>query len=81
VSEVKRKKGETFESFIRRFTKRMQQSGKLIQARKIRYHEHAKSRNLRRASALRRHTISEEREYLKKVGKLKEDPRDNYRRR
>lgn len=81
MSEVKRKKGETFESFVRRFNKRLQQSGKLIQARKIKYFERGKSRNLRRASALRRIKISAQREYLQKIGKLKEENRFDNRRR
>jgi len=39
VAEVKRKKSETFESLLRRFHKKIQQSGRLIQSRKIRFHE------------------------------------------
>lgn len=70
--EVKRKKGETFESLMRRFSRRVQQSGKLLQAKKIRFHTSEKSRNLRRISALRREEIKKKMEYLKKVGKLKE---------
>jgi len=52
--EVKRKRGETFESMMRRFSRRVQQSGKLLQAKKIRFHTSEKSRNLQKASALRR---------------------------
>ena len=73
MTEVKRKKGETFESFLRRFNKKVQQSGKLIQSRKIRFHEPEKSRNRLKEAALRRNRISVQREYLKKTGKLKED--------
>lgn len=81
--EVKRKRGETFESLMRRFSRRVQQSGKLLQAKKIRFHTKDKSRNLQRASALRREEIKQKREYLKKVGKLKEefgDGRNKFRR-
>ena len=84
AQEVKRKKGETFESMMRRFSRRVQQSGKLIQAKKIRFHEGEKSRNLQRVSALRRGEIKKKREYLKKIGKLKEEPgdlRSKYKRR
>ena len=73
MAEAKRKKNETFESFLRRFNKKLQQSGKLIQSRKIRFHERQKSRTQLRTDALRRKGIGEKREYLKKVGKLKED--------
>jgi ribosomal protein S21 len=73
VSEVKRKKSETFESLLRRFHKKLQQSGRLIQSRKIRFHEQAKNKNAVRKEALRRKEIKEKREYLKKVGKLKDE--------
>jgi len=73
VVETKRKKGESFESLFRRFQKKIQQSGKILQSRKIRFHQKEKSRNLRRDSALRRLEIGKEKEYLKKVGKLAED--------
>ena len=80
MAEAKRKKGETFESFIRRFNKKLQQSGKLIQSRKIRFYERPKNKNRLREEALRRKDIREKREYLKKIGKLKEEtPFDKYR--
>jgi len=73
VAEVKRKKSETFESLLRRFHKKLQQSGRLIQSRKIRFYERPKNRNKIRQEALRRKEIGEKREYLKKIGKLKEE--------
>ena len=73
MAEIKRKKGETFESFLRRFNKKIQQSGKLIQSRKIRFYERPKSRTKQRTDALRRIRITAKREYLKKIGKLKEE--------
>jgi ribosomal protein S21 len=81
--EVKRKRGETFESMMRRFSRRVQQSGKLLQAKKIRFHTSGKSRNLQRASALRREELRKKHEYLKKIGKLKDefgDGRKKFRR-
>lgn len=71
--DVKRKKGESFEGLIRKFNKRIQQSGKVLQAKKIRYDKKEPNRNLRKKLALRRLKINSEREYLKKVGKLKEE--------
>ena len=73
MAEVKRKKGETFESFLRRFNKKLQQSGKLIQSRKIRFYERPKSQGRLREDALRRKKIGAKREYLNKIGKLKDD--------
>lgn len=73
VAEVKRKKGETFEALVRRFTKKVQQSGRLIQTRKIRYHVAKKNKTSVRSAAARRGEITNKREYLKKIGKLVED--------
>ena len=72
--EVKRKKGETFESFIRRFNKRIMQSGVLLQFKKIRFVEEKQSRNMQRASALTRKKNREKKEYLRKIGRLPEEP-------
>lgn len=74
--EVRRKRGETFESFLRRFNKRLLQSGKLFQARKIRFYKPGKSKRELRESALRRVSMSEEREYLKKIGKLPDEQKE-----
>ncbi|MDX9893415.1 MAG: 30S ribosomal protein S21 [Patescibacteria group bacterium] len=79
MSEVKRKKNETFESLLRRFHKKLQQSGRLIQSRKIRFYEKSKNRTKVRQEALRRIEITEKREYLKKIGKLKDEKSPNYR--
>jgi len=78
--DVKRKKGESFESLIRKFNKRIQQSGKVLQAKKIRYDKGTENKNLRKKLALRRLKINAEREYMKKVGKLKEEDGFNKRR-
>lgn len=75
--ELKRKRGESFEGFLRRFNKRIMQSGVVFEARKIRFRQTEKSKNLRKSSALRRLRTKEKREYLQKIGKLKED---SYRR-
>lgn len=74
VSEIKRKKNESFEAYIRRVKKRWQQSGKVLQVKKIRYFEKDKSRTTRRRSALHRLAVSAKMEYLKKIGRLPEKP-------
>ena len=74
MAEVKRKKNETFESLLRRFNKRIQQSGRLYQARKIRFRESVKSRGEQRKSALVRAKMKKEKEYLRKIGMLEETP-------
>ena len=66
--EVKKKEGESFDSLLKRFSRKVQQSGILYRARKIRYFERKKSRNLRRRSALRRAELKVEREEMKRLG-------------
>lgn len=73
MTEVKRRKSETFESLLRRFNKRMIQSGKILQAKKIRFLEKQPNKNLSKKLALRRKQIREQKEYLKKIGKLIEE--------
>jgi ribosomal protein S21 len=71
--ELKRKKGETFESFFRRFTRQLQRSGRLYQAKKVRFFERTKSRTQQREAALRRNEIRGKHEYLRRTGKLPEE--------
>lgn len=71
--EVKRKKGESFESLLRRFTRKVQDSGRLIQAKKIRFFERPKSKTAQREAALRREFLKARREYLIKTGQATEE--------
>ena len=68
--EVKKKDNESFESLIRRFTKKTIQSGRILQAKKVRFHSKDKSTKGQRESALRRIEMTGKIDYLKKVGKL-----------
>jgi len=70
VVEVRKKNGESVESLLRRFTKKVQQSGILIRAKRGRFFEPKKSRDEIRVGAIRRNLIKEKKEYLKKIGKL-----------
>ena len=80
MAEVKRKKGESFEALVRRFSRKVQQSGRLLQSRKIRYHTKEKNKTSSRAAAARRSEITIKREYLKKIGKLIEEPTRTFKR-
>ena len=80
MAEVKRKKGESFEALVRRFSRKVQQSGRLLQSRKIRYHTKEKNKTSSRAAAARRTEITAKREYLKKIGKLIEEPTRTFKR-
>jgi len=68
--KVHRKRGESFEAFLRRFNKVLLHSGRLIEARKVRFFQKSKSRIQKRESALRRKGVVERQEYLARVGKL-----------
>jgi len=71
--EVKKRERENSRSLLRRFTRRIQQSGVLIRARKARFHEKGKTKRERRLSALRRQKITAEKEKLRKLGLLEEE--------
>ena len=68
--EVKKKDHESVEGLLRRFKKKVQQSGILYRARNRRYYERPKNRRQRREDALKRKELREEKEYLRKIGKL-----------
>ena len=78
--EVKRKKIESFEALLRRFNRIVQQSGKILQARNIRFRQEEKSRTKKKASALRREQLKDKREFMLKTGQLKDDLEKAYRR-
>ncbi len=68
--EVRRKEHETVGALLRRFTRRVQQSGILIQFRKQRFHSSAPTRRQVRERAFRRLRVQGERRKLEKLGKL-----------
>ena len=79
--EVKRKENESFESLLRRFNRKIQQSGVLIRARRTRFFEPTRSRNLLREDAARRAVNREKREELKRQGKLPVNTRFKFKKR
>lgn len=70
--EVKVKTNESFEKLFRRFTKKIIQSGKLLQARKIRFKTKMKNDRKRKEAAIHRVKTQDKREYLRKIGKLED---------
>ncbi len=70
---TKRKKGESFEMFMRRAKDQWKKSGKVLQAKKIQYYAPLKSKNMRRKSALHKLGVAGKIEYLKKTGRLPEE--------
>jgi ribosomal protein S21 len=69
--EIKKEKGESVSSLIRRFTKAVQQSGILIRAREKMYRDRNVSEEKKKRSALRREEMKKKYEKLKKLGAIK----------
>ncbi|EKD23855.1 MAG: hypothetical protein ACD_81C00165G0006 [uncultured bacterium] len=66
--ELKRREGESVSSFLYRFSKKMQQSGVLKEAKKRRSRARAVNKNKRRVGAIYRDEKRVEIETAKKLG-------------
>ncbi len=73
MAEFKRKKGESFESFLRRFNKGLKNSKRLNLARGKMSFNSKKSKREQKQYALRSLELRGKREYLRKTGKLVEE--------
>jgi len=74
---VRKKDRETSESLIRRFSRRVQQSRILMQARKSRFQGEEKSKTKKREEALYKIKIRKEIDKLKKMGKFDDEALKN----
>ncbi|MDD5527362.1 MAG: 30S ribosomal protein S21 [Patescibacteria group bacterium] len=79
MTEFKRKKGESFESFLRRFNKGLRNSKTLNIARAKRSLLPKKSRRKQKEYALKSLELRKQKNYLRKIGKLPEEE-TSYRR-
>ena len=70
--EVRKKDKETAISLLRRFSRRVQQSGVLLNARHSRFYTKPKTKRQQKASALRREQLRAQRKHLLKMGLLEE---------
>ncbi len=70
--EVKRKDGEGFDEMLRRFTRKTIESGKVLQFKKIRFHNKGQNKTASAASAKHRVSAQKKISYLRKIGKLEE---------
>lgn len=68
--EVRRKENETVGAMLRRFTRRVQQSGILLRARKERFYVSKPTKREVHLRALRKIETGKERNKLEKLGKL-----------
>jgi ribosomal protein S21 len=78
--QIRKRKGESFDALLRRFNQRLQASGTILEAKSRRHFVRPISKNKRKKSKLRALNIGKNRQYLEKVGLLKEDARKGYKR-
>ena len=69
VLEIKKEERETSQNLVRRFSRRIKQSGILFRARKGRFRGIKKSHQMEKRAALRREELKKEYEQLEKMGK------------
>jgi hypothetical protein len=69
--EIKKQERETSQALIYRFSKSVKKSGLLLRARKTRFRQRQKSRQMKKRAALRREELKKEYEKLRKLGELK----------
>ena len=68
--EIKKQERETNQSLIRRFTKRLKDSGILIAAKKRQFKKRVKSDQVRRVLVLKKLIKQKERDRLEKLGRI-----------
>jgi ribosomal protein S21 len=73
VYVYKKNDRETTENMIKRFTRRVQQSGVLMQVRKNRFAQPEKNKTARRQEALYKNRMRKEVDKLKKLGRFDDD--------
>ncbi len=71
--EVKKREKESVQSLLRRFSRRIQQSGVLIRTRRNRFYVAPLTKRQKKLGALRRLENRKEREKLYKLGKLENE--------
>lgn len=70
--DAKRRKGETFESLFRRFSRRVQLSGTVTQAKRDRFLKERPNKTLKKKQALRRVKIAKTLHHLKRTGQIED---------
>lgn len=71
--QVQKKDRETSDNLIKRFTRRVQQSGTLMEVRRSRFRKGDKSKTERRDEALYKNKIRKEIGKLKKMGRFDDE--------
>jgi len=76
VSDNKRRKGESFEGFMRRVKQRWIKSGRILEARKVKTFQKKKSKNQQRESTVSKMQKYSKKLYLQKIGRLPADDKN-----
>ncbi len=77
MADFKRKPGESFEGFLRKFKRGLKNSKRLEKARSIRHLKPVENRQAQKKRALVGLELKKKNEYLRRIGKL---PESNTRR-
>jgi len=72
MADFKRKPGESFESFLRKFKRGLKNSKRLEKARSKQHLEQKVTKRLQKKKALTGLALRKKNEYLRKIGKLPE---------
>ncbi len=72
MTEFKRKKGESFEAFLRRFNRGLKNSKTLMVARSKRAYAPDKTKRKQKEYTLKSIELRKEKDYLRKIGKISE---------
>ncbi len=72
MADFKRKPGESFESFLRKFKRGLKNNKRLEKARAIQHYSAKKTKRQQKIYALKSLQLSAKNEYLRKTGKLPE---------
>lgn len=73
MSEIKRKKGESFEAYMRRMKREWKNSGVILQAKKMKNFAKKPSKNVQQKQSVRGMHKASKIAYLTKTGKMKEE--------
>lgn len=76
--EFNRNKGESFEAFLRRFNRTLIRSRKLNEVRSRKYLQKKRNKRQQKDLALHSRKVREKIDYLKKIGKIKDEPKGRW---
>ena len=73
MSQIERKKNESFDAYMRRIKREWRDQGKIVEVRKKQHFTPAKSKNVKRVAAVKKVHTQSKLAYLKKIGKIAPD--------